>query len=492
MNEKNSYRDIFKTTTLFGGIQVFNILIAVVKSKFIAVLLGPTGMGISGLFTSTTSMVSGITNFGLNITAVKDVAAANETNDENKISKTVAILNKLILFTGLLGMIITIVLSPILSQITFSNKDYTLGFIIISITILFQQFSNGKLVLLQGMQKLNSLAKATLVGSVAGLIIALPTYYVFKLNGIIPVIVLTSFFSLLASWFYAAKVKVKPEKINFKEAVKGGNDMMKMGFLFSINGMISLISSYVIRIYINKYGGVDEVGLYVAGFTIINMYVGMIFSAMQTSYFPKLSSISSDIIKSKELINQQSEMVMLIISPILSFFLIYINWIIIIFYSGKFVGVNEMLNWAALGMYLKSASWALAIILIAKGEKKLYFWNELITSIYMFLINIFGYRFFGLEGLGISFFVGYLIYFVQIYIITKSKYDFLFDSKFVKLFILQLVFGVFCFFIAKYVSKPWSYLVGIPFVALSFWISIKEINSRIDILGFINHFKLRK
>ena len=78
MNEKNSYRDIFKTTTLFGGIQVFNILIAVVKSKFIAVLLGPTGMGISGLFTSTTSMVSGITNFGLNITAVKDVAAANE------------------------------------------------------------------------------------------------------------------------------------------------------------------------------------------------------------------------------------------------------------------------------------------------------------------------------------------------------------------------------------------------------------------------------
>ena len=73
----------------------------------------------------------------------------------------------------------------------------------------------------------------------------------------------------------------------------------------------------------------------------------------------------------------------------------------------------------------------------------------------MFLINIFGYRFFGLEGLGISFFVGYLIYFVQIYIITKSKYDFLFDSKFVKLFILQLVFGVFCFFIAKYVSKPW-------------------------------------
>ena len=42
--EQSSYREIFKSTSLFGGVQVFNILIAVIRTKFIAVLLGPAGI----------------------------------------------------------------------------------------------------------------------------------------------------------------------------------------------------------------------------------------------------------------------------------------------------------------------------------------------------------------------------------------------------------------------------------------------------------------
>jgi O-antigen/teichoic acid export membrane protein len=79
--DKSSYRQILKATSIFGGVQVFNILITIVRSKVIAILLGPTGMGVVGLLTSTTALVGSMTNFGLETSAVKSVAEAYSTSD---------------------------------------------------------------------------------------------------------------------------------------------------------------------------------------------------------------------------------------------------------------------------------------------------------------------------------------------------------------------------------------------------------------------------
>ena len=60
--EQTSYRQIMKATSLFGGVQVFSIIITIIRTKFIAVLLGPLGMGIAGLLTTTTTFIGGLTN----------------------------------------------------------------------------------------------------------------------------------------------------------------------------------------------------------------------------------------------------------------------------------------------------------------------------------------------------------------------------------------------------------------------------------------------
>ena len=55
--QQSAYRQIIKVTSLFGGVQVINIIVSIIRSKFIAVFLGPVGMGISGLLISTTSIM---------------------------------------------------------------------------------------------------------------------------------------------------------------------------------------------------------------------------------------------------------------------------------------------------------------------------------------------------------------------------------------------------------------------------------------------------
>ena len=135
MNRVLSYRHILKATSLFGGVQVFNIIISIIRAKFIAIFLGPAGMGIYGLLTSTVGLIGGFTNFGLGTSAIKDVAAAYETGNHTRISIVIIVLRRLVWITGILGALVTMILSPFLSRLIFGNNDFILAFIFISITI---------------------------------------------------------------------------------------------------------------------------------------------------------------------------------------------------------------------------------------------------------------------------------------------------------------------------------------------------------------------
>lgn len=478
---QSSYRQIMKATSLFGGVQVFQIIISIVRSKFVAVLLGPAGMGIVGLLTSTTGLVAGLSNFGLGTSAVKNIAEADATGDENRISIVISVMRRLVWITGILGVAITLIFSSWLSQFTFGNKDYTIAFVWISITLLFNQLSTGQLVLLQGLRRLQDLAKANVYGSIVGLFITVPLYYKFGFQGIVPVIIITASITLFFVWYFAKKTKIKKVKINTEITVIEGKSMMIMGFMISLSGLISILVAYLLRIFISRTGNVADVGLYNAGFTIINTYVGMIFTAMATDYFPRLSAVAHSNDLCKQNINQQAEIAILILAPILMIFLIFINWAVILLYSAKFLAVTGMIYWAALGMLFKAASWAVGFVLLAKGASKIFFWSELISNIYILGFSILGYHYGNLSGLGLAFLFSYFIALIQAFVIAKVKYKFSFTMSFVKIFVIQFSLALTSFAIVNLVNKPYTYLLGIILIGVSGWYSYVELENRIGL-----------
>lgn len=120
--DRNSYSSITKAIGLFGGVKLFQILVSLIKNKLVAILLGPTGMGINGMIMSTTALISSLTNIGLQVSAVRDVSKAYTSNDEDTINQTVSVLRRLVLFTGLLGTILTFVFASWLSQWAFGDE----------------------------------------------------------------------------------------------------------------------------------------------------------------------------------------------------------------------------------------------------------------------------------------------------------------------------------------------------------------------------------
>jgi len=484
--QQSSYRQIMKTTSLFGGVQVFKIIIMIIRSKFIAILLGPLGMGISGLLNTTTSFIGALTNFGLGTSAVRDIAAAYNTGDQGRVSIVVTVFRRLVWITGLLGLILTIVLAPWLSQITFGNKDYTLAFILISITLLLNQVSSGQNVLLQGMRQIKFMAKSGMVGSVIGLFTTIPLYYLYGIAGIVPAIIITALTTLLLTWYFANKLKIKPAQVSRQQTFTEGKGMLQMGFMISLSGMITLGVSYIVRIFISNTGGIEQVGLYNAGFAIINTYVGLVFQAMATDYYPRLSAVANDNKKCKTVINQQAEIAILILGPIIILFIIFIHWIIILLYTNKFIAVDEMVKYAAIGILFKGASFAIAYIILAKGASKLFFWNELITNFYMLALNLIGYHFGGLTGIGISFLFCYLIYFFQVYVLVRIKFEFSFNSEFYKIFTMQFLLAVSSLILVQYLGEIYLYVFGTILILCSFWFTFIELDKRIGVKELFN------
>ena len=192
MDNKDSYRSLFKATSLFGGVQVYQIAIGIIKSKLVAMLLGPNGVGIQGLFTSATELIKQLSSFGLSQSAVRDISEAKASGDINRVNKTVSVLRKLVVITGSIGLIATVLLSPILSMSSFGNTTYTLGFILLAVTLLFDQISAGQKVELQGMRRLKDLAKASAIGSTFGLFLSVPLFFFWGTRGIVPALILNS------------------------------------------------------------------------------------------------------------------------------------------------------------------------------------------------------------------------------------------------------------------------------------------------------------
>lgn len=487
--QRTSYRQIFKATSIFGGVQVYQIFLSIIRSKLVAVLLGAQGMGITGLLLTVTTLISGITGMGLNVSAVRNVAEANQTGNQSEISHIVAVVKKLAWLTGMLGAVVAIVFSPWLSKATFGDTSYILSFVALSVTFVLGSIASGQFVLLQGMRKLSYLAKSNIFGATAGLIVSIPLYYIYGQDGIVPAILLSAVATTFFGYYFGSKIKlIQTEPVSFMQALSEGKDMMRMGIMLSLSGVITATSAYVIRLFINREGSLADVGLYSAGFAIVNTYVGMIFTAMGTDYYPRLAAVSHDVENTNKLVNQQAEMALLILGPILIFFLIVLKWVVVVLYTPEFLGVIDMVQWAVLAIFFKAVTWSMGFIFLAKGESKVFFWNEFIANLYVLGLNMLGYLFYGLEGLGISFLLSYLLSTFQNYWVVRRLYKFNTSIELLTVFMVQVLLSVGCMLIMKQEQTAMAYVYAMPLLFCGTGYSWFQLNKRLNLIKYLKSF----
>lgn len=405
MSEEKAYTNIFKTTFLFGFVQVFNILVKVGTNKAVALLLGAEGMGIIGLFNSATGMIKTGAGLGVSQSAIRDISEANGSSNHKRFSRIISLTNKVIIFTCLLGIIITITLSPLLSKWSFGSNAYSISFIWLSLVVGLNILSEGQLAILKGMRQLEALAKASMIGSIVGLFTSVPFYYFFGKNGIVPSLIITAFSALFFSNYFVRKIKYNRTKLSLKEIYIEASPMVRMGVALMIVSFIGSLFDLIVSSYIRHTGSLVDVGFYHAGTMIISGYFGVIITAMSTDYYPRISAVHNDNIKLALEMNKQSETGLIMVFPLVVLFVFLSPIIVNFLYSSEFHSTTLYTDYAMLGTIIIIVSNCMGMILLAKQAANIFLLYVIIQRVFLIIIYIISYKYLGLTGLGISYFI---------------------------------------------------------------------------------------
>lgn len=482
----NSYRTILKGTALFGGVQVFNIIINLIRGKLVAILLGPDGMGISSLLFASANTIQQFSSLGINLSAVKEISNAKENENTQQISFIIKVIHRLLQITAIIGALFAILFSSQLSIWTFGDESYQWHFIFLSVMIYFTTLSNGELSILQGTHKVKKLAYASIIGSSVGLLIGTPLYYFYHYNGIVPAMIVLSIATYSFYRYNSPTITTHNNlAITWKEASPLIKRMLSLGLAMVLANLLGTIANYLLNTFISHHGTLNDVGLYQAANSITNQYIGLVFTAMSLDFFPRLSAICNNNIKIKELVNQQSEIVVLLVAPIAIILIILAPVVIRILLTDQFLSLVSIIRWMGIGIFFKAIAFPMGYISFAKGDKKTFLWLEGIWGNLLVLsLNTFFYYNWGIEGIGVSFVISYIMMNITYIIITKKLYQFQHNKSFITIsitFFLLLVSVWGCSFIT---NIYFSYIsMGILFIITSIF-SLYQLNKRLSIFNF--------
>jgi PST family polysaccharide transporter len=462
-----------------------------VRTKVLAILLGPLGIGISGLYQSALDLIKTATGFGLGYSGVKEVAEAAADGNRKKIAAVILVLKRWSWATGLIGIIVTVVFSRQISNATFGDDKHTIGISILSITLLLSALATSRSALLQGLRQISKMAKAIVWSAILSLIGASVIYYFAGLKGIIPAIVLVAALELIINWYYSKDIKTAPVSMTLERSFAMGKTMVKLGFFMTVSLLANTASMYFVRSFIVRQDGLDTIGYFVAAWTISSVYIAAIFNAMSADYFPRLSSVQHNSITVRKLVNDQTEIALLLTVPIIISMIGFIDWLVPLFYSKQFSTTATILSWQLAGDFFKVLSWPLGFILLAKGKGMLFLFTELVWNVLFCASVYFGLPSAGIEITGIGFLAAYVIYLVILYVIVRRLVQFQWTPRVWKsiFFFLPLVTLA---YLSTRVFTGGSRLVCVSLLfGITAIYSYRHLQHLVDISKIMNRIRLR-
>ncbi len=371
--KKGTHREILKSSALVGGSSLINIGIGIVRTKAMAMLLGPAGFGLFGIYNSVANITQTLAGMGVNSSGVRQIAEAVSSGEEKRVARTAVVLRIVSIVLGCLGAAFLIVFSKQVSAVTFGNRQNASQIALLSIAVFFMLVSAGQGALIQGTRRIADLARMNTFGAISATLFSIPLVYFFHERGVVPALIAVAMMTLLASWWYSRKIKIAAFDLNTSAVLQETNGLLKLGIAFMSSGLMTMGVAYVVRLTILRKIGFEATGLYQSAWTLGGLYVSFILQAMGADFYPRLTAAANNNDECNRLVNEQTEIGILLAGPGVLATLTFAPLVLNIFYSAKFIEAVVILRWLSLGAVLQVVTWPMGFIVIAKARQKLFF-----------------------------------------------------------------------------------------------------------------------
>ncbi|MDP3334163.1 MAG: O-antigen translocase [Methylococcaceae bacterium] len=432
--EVASYRRILKTSSIIGGSSVINILIGLARTKVLAMLLGPSGVGLISLYTALMSTASSIASMGIGTVGTRQIAEAHANEDVHAL----AVVRRSMFWGALLlacaGALVVWSLREFLAVRVLGGIKHAdiVGWLALGVAFSVASASQGALI--QGMRQIGDIARISVYGSILNTILGIGLLWQWGSVALWAFLLIGPLFNFLLGHLYVSRLpKVQPGKITVQELSRQWKMLLRLGIPFMGAGLANTLVQLWIRMSVSDQLGLDAVGHFQAAWAISMQYIGFVLGAMVADYYPRLTGVINDKVAASRLVNEQTEIALLLSAPVFIAMIGLTPWIVHLLYSPEFAPAIEVLRWQILGDVLKVVSWPLGFVILASGAGKVFFWTETSTLLLMGGLVAGLISSMGLEITGIGFLAAYAYYLPLVYFLAWRRIQFAWSATNIKL-----------------------------------------------------------
>lgn len=379
--------------------------------KAVAILLGPAGVGFIGLFMNLMQTASAVAALGLGTVGTRQIAAAKAEGGDIALGRARRSLFWLTLLLAIAGGLIFWLSSGWLARIFVLDSSDDLAFLWLAIGVTLSVGGGFYTALLTGMRQVGDLALVTIAAAVATALFGVAAIWLWGEQGIVAMVVLTPLATLVFGHIFVLRLGPAPgQSDGFTEIARQWPGMVRLGVPFMLSGLVTVLGQLAVRSFVQQEIGPEGLGHFQAAWAIGMMYIGYVLGAMATDYYPRLSASIQDREATVRLVNEQTEVALLLCAPVLLLMLGLAPWIITLLYAAEFYPAVEVLRWQILGDVLKVLSWPLGFLLLARGAGKSFILAESLGIGAFVLVSWVGLPLIGVTATGVGFLTMYVVY----------------------------------------------------------------------------------
>ena len=425
MSQNDSYRQILRSTFIIGGASVINIVVGLLRIKVAAVLLGPAGVGLIGLLTSLTATAAAVAGLGFGNVGTRQIAEAVGQNDAAVLAAVRRALFWGTLILAFIGAAIfwslrNVLAAHVLGDVALAGD---VGWLALAVALTVAAASQS--ALLNGMRKIGDMARVSVLSALLSTVVGAGALMLWGRDGLMAFVIAAPFASFLLGHVYVARLpKVKAPRTPMPVLAGQWSNLAKLGAAFMVAGLAGTLGQLLVRTLVQNHLGVEAVGYFQAASTISLTYIGFVLAAMGTDYYPRLTTAIHDHTAVNRMVNEQTEVALLLGGPALLAMMGLAPWVIELLYSASFQPATDVLRWQVLGDVLKVASWPLGFIILAAGDGRTFMLTESLVVGVFLLLTWLGLPLVGVTATGMAFVGMYLAYLPIMYWLARRRSGF--------------------------------------------------------------------
>jgi len=449
---------------LLGSAQAVNILISVIRMKVLAMLLGPSGIGLLSIFVNLQSLVKEAAGLGIGSSGVRDIAASRQ--DEAALSRVRRVLFVAHLVQGTLAMLAVWLLRAPIATSLFGDATHATQVGLIGVAILMALLGTAQTALLQGMRRIADLGRITVLGAFAGTIVGLATIWWQGESGLIWFIIVQPLSNILIAIQYINNLpKPIAARLTLWETLQFWKPMAKLGLAFMLGGLATSATLLLVRGRISQELGLDAAGHFAAAWGITMTYVAFLLGAMGADYYPRLTAVVHNKVAAVRLMNDQMQLGLAIGGPMLLLLIGLAPWVITLMYSAEFSPAVTLLQWQTVGNVFKLASFALGFSIAASARSKTFLLVQINFNVVFLLLLWPSLATFGIQAAGPAFTIAYIVHFSLLSVLVRRILGFRWQALSLGLLGLHAILAVLLLVTA--LTSPLAAASASPVLALA-------------------------